>query len=976
MSTISEFESDSPQSLQQPSDYNTSPPDPEPEADEQILEALRSPKDRLFVLRLGESMESLIQDRHNRTKIELIPSSSYHKLLVHRCAVYYRLTPVTEAGNKSLTLVVIPESRIPLRRIADLVPADDSPYRPFQIMRRATQTPRSKASSQTGSGNDESAIGTGDVSDGDPSEAGSTRGIRKKTLTLSERQAQYEEARSRIFKDLEEKEKGKSQDMSASSSTLSLLSVDSSSVGAASGGGSSSVGESPDDSGSVDRDHDWDSSPRDKNDCSSRHATSAVLGNAKDSRPNNLTFNGTGQSPGYYSTLYDPYAPSASNPSQTPNNPPHYQSPVYQVYQYGPPPFVPPYAYFPYPPPPPTNDPSGGSHATNNPMGSLPTASPNETGTPSSSDMYSMPPVSYVNPYMWSQPHAPPNPHAGPQPPPPQAAPNPHEYGQISYHHPPPHPHTMHPYAYGGPLPPYVSPLHPHPHPQSSPQSPHPPPVQSQLHVPQMQTPSHPQTHPPMHTYQPQPQHPSQALHQPPHPVHLPSSSSQMTSLSMRPHSLGTKPSCHTESHPYPYERNKFTTTSRRIRTFHATPPSSHVDASARWNVHLSSSPSSPSNNYIPPRRPSGKFLYDPAAEVESSPNHLGPRFPFRRNGGRPGPTPHQTTSQGMMVFPGELTAANKKKNVYNPNISSSNASSPSQSMSASTSSTSSTSTTSQSSANNSLKQSSGATAISKHPLPARPDWAVGLKAQPTLHHPQNYPAISSQRSNHNRFAGPPGPSDVLSQVALPALQSTDFPPLPLNTSNNSMSEGNTNSNTIHRPVPGGAWAAPPGTRASSGSTANVSTTTGILKGPTVLNTNGSMMLFSSSQTHTSPQEQNGVASRLDEPDRAFERPGPKAGGELFNPNGSIPKGVANNVIKNTTKGKPSTNGTGPGPGKNKGLGGGSTFFPDPSEPTNFSVDARMNDMVASAILVDSMAGLRFSGKDEPIDSTVVVSGS
>jgi hypothetical protein len=37
--------------------------EPEPEADAQILEALRSAKDRLFVLKLGENMESLIQER-------------------------------------------------------------------------------------------------------------------------------------------------------------------------------------------------------------------------------------------------------------------------------------------------------------------------------------------------------------------------------------------------------------------------------------------------------------------------------------------------------------------------------------------------------------------------------------------------------------------------------------------------------------------------------------------------------------------------------------------------------------------------------------------------------------------------------------------------------------------------------------------------------------------------------------------------
>ena len=44
--------------------------------------------------------------------MELNPGSTYHKLLVHRCAAYYKLTPETEAGSKSIAIMVASESRM------------------------------------------------------------------------------------------------------------------------------------------------------------------------------------------------------------------------------------------------------------------------------------------------------------------------------------------------------------------------------------------------------------------------------------------------------------------------------------------------------------------------------------------------------------------------------------------------------------------------------------------------------------------------------------------------------------------------------------------------------------------------------------------------------------------------------------------------------------------------------------------------
>ncbi|KAF9454253.1 hypothetical protein P691DRAFT_443888 [Macrolepiota fuliginosa MF-IS2] len=64
------------------------------DVDPQIVEALRG-KDRIYVLKLGELMEGLINDER-RQRIELAPASTYQRLLVHRCSAYYKLVPETE----------------------------------------------------------------------------------------------------------------------------------------------------------------------------------------------------------------------------------------------------------------------------------------------------------------------------------------------------------------------------------------------------------------------------------------------------------------------------------------------------------------------------------------------------------------------------------------------------------------------------------------------------------------------------------------------------------------------------------------------------------------------------------------------------------------------------------------------------------------------------------------------------------------
>ncbi|KAI0078694.1 hypothetical protein K474DRAFT_1582127, partial [Panus rudis PR-1116 ss-1] len=142
-----------------------------------------------------------------RESIQVKPTTTYQRMLVHRCSSYYNVYPEPDSVSKAILVHYRTDSRIPARRIAELVPAEESVQPAFKIMRRNAQDrTRSRQHSQPGSVAGEDA----DLSDMDPSETGSVGGRSnatggsKRHLTIEEREAAYNEARMRIFKDLEE----------------------------------------------------------------------------------------------------------------------------------------------------------------------------------------------------------------------------------------------------------------------------------------------------------------------------------------------------------------------------------------------------------------------------------------------------------------------------------------------------------------------------------------------------------------------------------------------------------------------------------------------------------------------------------------------------------------------------------------------------------------------------------------------------
>ncbi|KAI0676057.1 hypothetical protein C8Q78DRAFT_1007900 [Trametes maxima] len=721
------------------------------EPDAQILEALRS-KDRIYVLKLGEQMEALIKDR--RARIDLTPNSSYQRLLVHRCSAYYKLSPEPDPVTKSIVVYYRSESRIPARRIAELVPAEESPYPTIQIMRR----PRGRQYSQPGS----TAGDDADTSDVDASEAGSVGGrsnaasaTAKRIKTIEEREAAYNEARSRIFMDFEEKEKEKEKDMSANSSTFSLVSGS----GSTSGGRGSSIGDLDDSASSAPTESEW-SGPvtRDKKE-SRRGAGSTTSSRSLRSSGPSFT-NGSGgsrssraTSPSFtYPTLYDPASAPPYDPSSQygPNIPPpsgyvaHYAYP-----SYGPPPGQPFMGSYYYPPtfgyPPPSQHSDPGTPGTVEGM-YPPNASQQPAYTPS---------------YMW---------------------PNTSPSGQ-----PPAPPHLHHQHAQHGV-----------PHSESRP-----------LVLPPMQ--NLPQyaayaSSPPVYgysvpAYYPQPYQPGAPMGPPP-------------SLPGTMFPPGPVPEI-TASNTHNLEPPNVSRASSRNSNGHGSVNGKRGGSRARgsWMPGPGSGP--------------GGYAFNSSGGINniSGNDAYGPRL--NSNVRRPSGTSSSSGSAGARTPADE------------------------------TSSTASSSTTSSSSRRTFTSTSTS----SKHPLPARPDWAVGLKPQHPRHH-DHHSNANSRTMSPARMSAPHLNSQHQSQ---PVLQSNDFPPL-------------SSGPSTRQPVVGGAWT-------------NASSSRVMIPAAQGANAQGTALVHYPTSQQSSPQIPAFTPGRFEQ-DHAFDRPPPKHA-ELFNPKGGVRNGGA-----------------------------------------------------------------------------------
>lgn len=354
----------------------------------------------------------------------------------------------------------------PTLRISELVPPETSTAPAFKIMRRSSTERRGKPSHQASSVTAEE----GDLSDREASETGSlggrsntTGGSAKKHMTIEEREAAYNEARSRIFMGFEEKEKVKDKDINSSSSSLSAASGSTTN-------GESSPGDADSSSGSPATESEWSGPARRRQHSGYVSASSSIRSSAYISNGSGSSRNSRAASPSsfQYPSLYEQaaapaplYDPAQQSAPTVPIYHPSYGYPSYNQNQPNPP-YMPYPTYYPAP------------YATYS-VPPQPTQPGSDQSAHSSGEPYPPPlPMPYPPPYMWSHPGQPPlqSPPMQPQPVPSQPPPNHHHAmnppppGQSPYQPYLPPPHT---YAYpmpgyypGQPIPPPgPPPMHP-----------------------------------------------------------------------------------------------------------------------------------------------------------------------------------------------------------------------------------------------------------------------------------------------------------------------------------------------------------------------------------------------------------------------------------------------------------------------------------------------------------------------------------
>ncbi|KAG0736621.1 hypothetical protein G6F57_001756 [Rhizopus arrhizus] len=168
------------------------------EPDEFILDLLKKPQERLFLLKLELDIEEFIKDKR-RFRLDFPNMNSYQRLMIHKLASYYKLNHFHDGLTRGVYVCKTVITEFPLVRLLDIDMSEKTEGREqpnsssmpqFKIMRRSTGPGSTSSRSSSSAGEDKSKNGTAD----------------RKNMTLEERQTAYEKARARIFQDLEKKQ--------------------------------------------------------------------------------------------------------------------------------------------------------------------------------------------------------------------------------------------------------------------------------------------------------------------------------------------------------------------------------------------------------------------------------------------------------------------------------------------------------------------------------------------------------------------------------------------------------------------------------------------------------------------------------------------------------------------------------------------------------------------------------------------------
>ncbi|KAH7026291.1 uncharacterized protein B0I36DRAFT_365878 [Microdochium trichocladiopsis] len=182
--------------------------------DEKLIEAMKSPKDRIFLLRLEQDVINFVQSS-KEPYMDLPPNNSFCRMLTHKLADYYHMTHSFEAVQGAVRIYRTPFCRVPpsLASIMEnsVPPEPEVPAQPVMLPRKIM-----RRGEDDGSGN---ASNSASKATSEVGSDGKGKPKTKEKLTREEREEAYKQARERIFgKEDKASESNDGEDMSRASS--------------------------------------------------------------------------------------------------------------------------------------------------------------------------------------------------------------------------------------------------------------------------------------------------------------------------------------------------------------------------------------------------------------------------------------------------------------------------------------------------------------------------------------------------------------------------------------------------------------------------------------------------------------------------------------------------------------------------------------------------------------------------------------
>ncbi|KAI9706239.1 MAG: hypothetical protein M1820_004814 [Bogoriella megaspora] len=170
----------------------------DPPPDEKLLEALESPRDRLFVLKLEQDYIDFVKN-NTESSLDLPQTHAFYRMLAHRLADYYLLGHVLDSSQSAVRIYKTHNCRIPRPLSGMSNPSTSAstppPNMPAPKILRRRGVDQGDGSNPILKSTDPSRL----ASEGE-GDSGSDQDSKNKTaLTREERQAKYDEVKERIF---------------------------------------------------------------------------------------------------------------------------------------------------------------------------------------------------------------------------------------------------------------------------------------------------------------------------------------------------------------------------------------------------------------------------------------------------------------------------------------------------------------------------------------------------------------------------------------------------------------------------------------------------------------------------------------------------------------------------------------------------------------------------------------------------------